>query len=299
MKKILLLVIIGVFIFSSCRSVKKTQTAVVTRDTTVTEIKPPDNVVLEDTAALIRSSYDLLQSNRIKISTFSAKVDVKYKDPEGKKYDVNANIRMYYDSVIWVSVTGLLGLEGVRAYITHDSVKVIDKQNKTYTSKSVAYLQQLTELPLDLVSLQDLLLGNPLFFNSNISSFSRSSGTISLLSVGEFFKNLLTINEENKLMISSKLDDIVDSGERTSLLTYNNYENKKGFSFSINRIINVEGKKKIDIELDFRQYNFNETLSFPFNVPKNYKRNLMNKIKFAGMRCKQIILLCIFKPISI
>lgn len=274
MKRILLLIIIGTIIFPSCRSAKKIQTPIIIiKDTTVAEVKQDDTVVLEDTVALIRNSYNLLQSNLIKVSTFSAKVDVKYKDPQGKKYDVNANIRMYYDSVIWVSITGLLGIEGVRAYITHDSVKVIDKQNKTYTSKSVAYLQEITELPLDLVSLQDLLLGNPLFFNSNISSFNRSEGTISLLSIGELFKNLLTINEDNKLIVASKLDDVIASGERTSLLTYNDYENKKGVNFSVNRIINVEGTKEIGVELEFKQYNFNETLSFPFNVPKNYKRN--------------------------
>ena len=44
-------------------------------------------------------------------------------------------------------------------------------------------------------------------------------------------------------------------------------------NFSVNRIINVEGTKEIGVELEFKQYNFNETLSFPFNVPKNYKRN--------------------------
>ena len=272
MKQISLIIVIGIFIFPSCRSAKKIQAPVVIKDTAIAEVKLPD-IVLEDTAAIIKSSYNLLQNNLIKVSTFSAKVDVKYIDPDGKKYDVNANIRMYYDSVIWVSVTGLLGIEGVRAYITHDSVKLIDKQNKTYTSKSVAYLQEITELPLDLVSLQDLLLGNPVFFNSKIKSFSRLEGTISLLSIGKFFKNLLTINEENKLMITSKLDDLVDSGKRTSRLTYNNYENKKSTNFSVNRIINVEGTKKIDIELEFKQYNFNETLSFPFNVPKNYKHN--------------------------
>lgn len=195
MKRILVIIIIGIVIFPSCRSAKKIQTPIVIKDTTVIEAKLPDEVG-EDTAAIIKSSYEQLQNNLIKVSTFSAKVDVRYKDPEGKKYDVNAHVRMYYDSVIWVSVTGLLGIEGVRAYITHDSVKLIDKQNKTYTSKSLAYLQEITELPLNLVSLQDLLLGNPIFFNSNISSFSRSDGTISLLSIGEFFKK--SINNKRR-----------------------------------------------------------------------------------------------------
>ena len=129
MKQISLIIVIVIFIFPSCRSAKKIQAPVVIKDTAIAEVKLPD-IVLEDTAAIIKSSYNLLQNNLIKVSTFSAKVDVKYIDPDGKKYDVNANIRMYYDSVIWVSVTGLLGIEGVRAYITHDSVKLIDKQNR-------------------------------------------------------------------------------------------------------------------------------------------------------------------------
>ena len=32
-------------------------------------------------------------------------------------------------------------------------------------------------------------------------------------------------------------------------------------------------KKKLDIKLDFKQYDFNEKLSLSFNVPKNYERD--------------------------
>ena len=74
---------------------------------------------------------------------------------------------MYKDSVIWISITALFGIEGLRAYITKDSVKIINKQDKVYTGRSVAYLQEVTALPLDLHSLQELLIGNPVFLDSN------------------------------------------------------------------------------------------------------------------------------------
>lgn len=270
--KIFFIIIAGISIFTSCKSTKSIQAPMITKDTLVAVVQPVE-VAVEDSAATIKNMYGQVQNNLIKVSTFSAKVDLKYKDGDGKKYDVNANIRMYYDSVIWVSVTGLLGIEGLRGLITHDSVKLIDKQNKVYTSQSISYLQEITKLPLSLVSLQDLILGNPVFWNSNITSFSRSTESISLLSVGDLFKNLLTVNQESTLMMNSKLDDIEPSENRTSFLVYNDYENKKGFNFSVNRIINVTEKKNIGIELEFKQYNFNETLSFPFSVPKNYKRN--------------------------
>lgn len=149
----------------------------------------------------------------------------------------------------------------------------MDKQNKSYIARSVSYLQEVTELPLDLSSLQDLLVGNPIFLDSNIISYSKSADAISLLSNGDFFKNLFTIGETDKLIKSSKLDDRNELRNRTCYLTYYDYENKKGVNFSTKRDVSVAEKKRLDFNLKFKQYDFNETLSFPFSVPKNYKRN--------------------------
>ena len=111
------------------------------------------------------------------------------------------------------------------------------------------------------------------FLDSNIVSYSKSANTISLLSNGQFFKNLFTIGESDKLIISSKLDDLDELKNRTCYLTYGDYESKQGVNFSTDRNISVAEKKKLDIKLNFKQYAFNETLTFPFTVPKNYKRN--------------------------
>ena len=256
----------------SCRSTKKIQTAITPKDTTEVVTIPVDNHK-EDSVNFIKENYSRIISNRLSFITFSAKIDVDYEDAEGKKYNVNAHVRMYKDSVIWVVITGALGIEGLRAYISPDSVKLLDKQNKSYIARSVSYLQEVTELPLDLASLQDLLIGNPVFLDSNIVSYSKSADAISLMSNGEFFKNLFTIGETDKLIQSSKLDDMDELKNRTCFLIYNDYENRKGVNFSTRRDINVSEKKRLDIKLNFKQYDFNETLSFPFSVPKNYKRN--------------------------
>jgi hypothetical protein len=258
--------------FCSCRSTKKIQTAITPKDTAILATLPVNNHK-EDSAIFIKENYKRIIGNRIGYITFSAKIDVDYEDAEGKKYNVNAHVRMYKDSVIWVSITGAFGFEGLRAYITSDSVKLIDKQNKNYIARSVSYLQEVTELPLVLASLQDLLIGNPVFLDSNIISYSKSADAISMQSNGDFFKNLLTIGETDKAIRSSKMDDLDELKNRTCYLTYDNYENRKGVNFSTKRGISVAEKKKLDIRMNFKQYDFNETLSFPFSVPKNYKRN--------------------------
>jgi hypothetical protein len=258
--------------FTSCRFTRNIQTAIAKKDTTATVTILTDHG-REDSIAFIKENYKRVKSNRIGFTTFSAKIDVNYEDADGKNYNVTAHLRMYKDSIIWVSITAILGIEGMRAYITNDSVMLLDKQNKIYTARSVSYLQEVTDLPLDLSSMQDLLLGNPVFLDSNIASYSRSGNTISLLSNGDFFKNLLTIGQDDKLIQSSKLDDQDDLRNRTCYITYTDYENKNAVNFSTKRSISVAEKKKLDIRLDFKQYDFNETLSFPFTIPKNYKRN--------------------------
>ncbi len=274
--RIFLSVIAGaaIFFIASCRSTRNIQTAISRKDSSL--IVKSDTLLpraKEDSAAFLQQVFDRLDEQKVKFNTFSAKIDVDYVGGNGKKENVNVKLQMYKDSIIWISVTGLFGIEGLRGIITEDSVKLVNKIDKIYTARSVAYLQEVTGLPLDLPILQELLIGNPVFIDKESNSYSRSGNTLLLLSIGDYFKNLLTLAEPDYILLHSKLDDVDRNRNRTCDLSYDSYENKKGVSFSTKRRITVSEKSKLDIKLDFKSYNFNETLSFPFSVPKNYKTN--------------------------
>ena len=271
MIRTLAITVLIVATLASCRSTRKIQTVVTPKDTTaVINARLKSS---EDSMRFISDVSKGIKANHIDFTTFSAKIEVDYLDGDGKKYDVTAHVRMLKDSVIWISVRAILGIEGLRAYITRDSVKLLNKQDNLYTARSVAYLQEVTALPLDLTSLQDLLLGNPVFLDSNVVSYMQSDETITILSIGDFFKNLLTVDKSSKRTRSSKLDDLDELRNRTCYLSYEDYEDKKDVQFATKRHISVTEKKKLDIKLDFKQYDFNETLSFPFTIPKNFKSN--------------------------
>lgn len=258
---------------ASCRSTKKIQTAITKRDSVTTTVSIPVDNKRNDTLRMIQGTLSRIDSNRIDFRTFSAKINVDYSGGDGKKYDVNANVRMYKDSAIWIAVNALLGIDALRLYVTKDSVKLLDKLNKTYTERSVDYLQEVTSLPLNLYILQDLILGNPVFLDSNIVSYTVSNNQVSMLSLGRFFKNLLTLNEPDKAVLHTKLDDIDPTRSRTAELSYGDYETKRGFPFSTRRRIVVAERNRLDIKLEFKQYELNQEVSFPFSIPKNYERN--------------------------
>ncbi|HWJ90698.1 MAG TPA: DUF4292 domain-containing protein [Flavisolibacter sp.] len=261
-----------IVVLASCRSTRNIQTAIGKKDTAAVVSQPADTKK-NDTLQLIRSTLVQVRANQIVFHTFSAKVNVDYKGSDGKNYNVNANVRMLRDSAVWINVNALLGIDALRVLITRDSVKLLDKLNKTYTARSVDYLKEVTALPLDLPTVQDLIVGNALFLDSNIVSYSADNNVVSLLSVGQWFKNLITLAASDKTILHSKLDDADISRNRTAELTYADYERKKGFPFSTTRRIAVAEKKRLDIRLDFKQYDFNEQVSFPFSVPKNYDRD--------------------------
>jgi uncharacterized protein YcfL len=271
MKSSLLLLLL-ITLLASCRSSRPIGRVVAKKDSTV-KVSPPITIKT-DTQQIIRATLQEVATNRIDFKTFSAKINVDYKGSDGKSYDVNANLRMHKDSAIWISVNALLGIEAMRLFITKDSVKLLVKlDQKIYTAKSIDYLKEVTSLPLDLYTLQDLLIGNPIYLDSNIVRYTNGNGIINMVSLGQFFKNLVTLNEANKTILHSKLDDIDLTRSRTADLSYSEYENKKGSLFAKKRQIVVSEKTRLDIKMDFKNYTFNEAVSFPFSVPKNYTRN--------------------------
>jgi len=179
---------------------------------------------------------------------------------------------MQKDSLIWFSVNGALGIEGMRVLLTRDSIFLLNKLDKEYQARSMSYLQEIASLPFDLHSIQDLIVGNPVFLDTNFVSYTTTGNTITLLSYGEWFKHLISFNDNDHLILNSKLDDVDVLRNRTAYLNYADYENKKGVPFSTTRSISVAEKTKLDIKLNFKQYEFNEMLTYPFTIPKNYKR---------------------------
>jgi hypothetical protein len=272
--KLFSLLLLAGILTQGCRSAKKITTAIAKKDTLA--MKRPDTAALADRKAdsirYIKQLYHQIEGDLVDCSTFSAKMKVHYEGSDGKDYEFNAFLRLQKDKVIWVSINALLGVEAFRVLITPDSVKVLYKLDKAYQLRSVGYLQEVTHLPFDFQTLQALLLGNPIYLDSTIIYYRRDEKGISLMSEGKLFRNYITLDNTDLRIRHSKLDDVDRLRARSCDLTYGDYEVKDNVLFSTFRRIAVAEKARLDIELNFKQYNFNQVLNFPFNIPKNYKQ---------------------------
>ena len=203
-------------------------------DTTITVLVNP---AVTDSVKLVNTVLQKIEGNYIRFTTFSSKVKVKYQDNKQRNYDFNAFVRIQSDSVIWVSVIAALGIEAFRVYITPDSVKIIDKLDKTVQYRSVNYIRELIKLPVDFYTVQDIIVGNPVYFDtSNILSYRETENSISLSTSDRFFKQLLTLRKNDFVIMHSKLDDVDLVQNRTADFTYEDY------TYAGSRLLSLERK---------------------------------------------------------
>lgn len=259
--------------FSACKSTKTIQQAMVKKDTVAVPEVPAEKLPThEDTMRMVNDVLNNVQQKYIDFRTFSAKIKVDYSNSKGKQPDFVANVRMLKDSLIWVSLGNDIGIEGIRVLISKDSIKVLDKLANTYQVRPLSHIQELSQIPFSFADLQNLLIGNPIFFNKDsITTYTNNANGYTLLSYASLFKNLLSIGSDYTIQ-KSKLDDNDPALNRTCDLIYSNYESKTGVNFSTQRQITILQQTKLDVELKFKDYKFNEEMTYPFAIPKKFKR---------------------------
>ncbi|MEO8821569.1 MAG: DUF4292 domain-containing protein [Ginsengibacter sp.] len=259
------------FVSAGCHSTKSLQSAINKKDTSIVIRK----ILANDSSfnkIPAEDALSALNKNKIIFKTFSSKARIQYEDHNGKQPDFNAFIRMQKDSVLWVSISAtFLGIEAFRILITPDTLIILNKLNKTVEYHPFSYIESFAKIPMDFKLLQNILIGNPVYVGDSIVSYKETENHILIGTVGNYFKNLIMLSTGKKHLERIKLDDVDVSQNRTAALLYGDYENNGDFDFATSREINVSEKSKVDVSIQFKQYEFNKELSFPFTIPRNYK----------------------------
>ncbi len=255
----------------SCRSTRSISKVISVRDTTKTVcLTKQDSMKVNDVT--IKNILTQLNRNIITFQFFTAKMKVNYENSNTKDANFTANIRIQKDSIIWISLTGAFGIEGYRLFITPTSMQLMDKLHKTIQTLPIEHLQNITQIPLDFKTLQNLIIGNPIFIDSNVTSCTEYNNQLLVTMVGTFFKQTITMDKPNHRIVQSKLDDIDNQGNRTCNILNEAFETKNNQWFPTERNVTILGKNQVSITINTKSFTIDEAINFPFNIPKNYTR---------------------------
>lgn len=254
------ILLFALFLLPACKSVKNAGGAI--------KLKP-------------RSSKFLLKklaANRIEADWLSAKARITYKDDvQTKKF--NANFRYRKDSLIWFNVKKAT-VEAVRVQITPDSFFLIDRLNKEYYINSIEAVEERFNLPQRTASdlslfemLEEILLGNPVFFAGTDLKTSSDDGEYVLKNKAEHFDAEYRIDAVDYLLTS--MNFIPDDDRQYLKVEFDRSEKEKDypkFSYFRTYKVNVPQQGKVSMKFKFSKLELNEPKNIKFEIPGNYKR---------------------------
>jgi hypothetical protein len=229
--------------------------------------------------------FEKLKSNELAYNYFNAKFNLDYKIDK-KKTEFKGQIRIKKDSMIWVSFSPALGIEAARMLITVDSVKFINRINKTYFVGDYDYLNEYLETNVDYDVLQALIIGNDLShyengkFRAHIDKRQYKLSTASRSKLKKYIKSTETdpivfiqsiwLSSDNFKITQLSLKEIKKENKKLEV-KYSKFIELDDQLFPREVDFNLQADKKIDVNIKYSKITIDAELNFPFNVSEKYQ----------------------------
>ena len=267
------LYLILVLLTASCANVKKVQ---VIQDALAVKVVPDATALAEkvrlDSLLMVKGIVTNIASNKIGFSTMNAKLKIDYETSSDKRNSIT-NISIQKDSCIYITMRFDLGVIGIKAFINKDSIFLTFPLSKKTERHPLSYLQEVIKIPLNYQTIEDLVVGNPIFMDSiDIVSYKVINERLQISLVGKLFKNLIILSEDNTKLVQLKLDDMDASKHRTCDINYSQHSLVNNLQFPLYRTISINAQTKLDIGMEIKEFNFDEPLKYTFSVPKIGRR---------------------------
>lgn len=202
---------------------------------------------------------------------FEGKTRIKYAD-DYMSISASATLIMQKDELVWLSVRKL-GFEVVRVKVTKDSVYVLDRINSEYTVESLDYLSESYGLPAGLPQLQDFLLGNAVFLDTEGLDVMPMGSTYQLTGQQEGQKVEYLVGAEDYRLRKLAFKD--QDSEQEASAVYDDYQPAYGdrfFSYLRNLTLESEYSGASEVELKFTKVEFDTPKEIRFSIPSRYSR---------------------------
>jgi hypothetical protein len=230
--------------------------------------------------------FGKLKEKELKFDWFSAKFSAEYSN-RGKENSFSGQIRIRKDSLIWISLTPMLGIEAVRLMISQDSVKMINRLNNTFFIGDYEYVNRFLNTNIDYDLLQAILLGNDLqFYEGGKFKASIDRGEYKLATGARQKLRKFARNSQENLKIfiqniwldpeSFKITHVdVKEVRRDNIKLesfYTDFELVQDQLFPRKMSYTIWAENTIRVKADFSKMSVDTPFQFPFKIPASYQQ---------------------------
>jgi hypothetical protein len=201
---------------------------------------------------------------------YEADIKVESQDLSG-----TFSFRMKKDSIIWFSVSAIMGIQILKGIINRDSAHILDLYNQKYYGLSLQDLSRMQELPANISAIQALIMGNSPTTDLILkdSTLLNNEYTHNWLGNNALFLNY-SASSKNKIFTESRFSD---KGKMRKLVI--GYTDRQLIeNIAIPRKMNwsiIEQKSDLNnlrLDLTLKTARFDAIPSYPFSIPADYER---------------------------
>jgi hypothetical protein len=276
LKKRILLLLIPIIFIISCKTSRKVQTS----ETTYYNAAG----LKHENAALLLSK---LKKRRFDYKWISAHFSLDI-DVDSSHTSFGGTVRIRKDSIIWMTISPLLGIEAARVLLNKDTAMFIDKVHDKYFKGNYDYIDSLLDDDVDYELVQSVMVGSNIdFYNDTAKLKGYYDGTQYLLSTVTrrqvkriLFRNLTIRNKNDVQFIwfdpkdyhinRIRLEDFVN--HRTFDAFYSDFQQVDSVMFPSHIQYVISAEKTIKIDLEYKKIYFKTQEETPFTILPKYER---------------------------
>ncbi len=230
--------------------------------------------------------FSKLKENQLDFEWFSAKFSLDMV-VDKKKTSFRGQLRMRKDSAIWVSFSPALGIEMARLLITTDSVKFINRINKTYFTGDYKVVNQFLGTNVDYDVLQSILIGNDLtYYEEGKFRATYDSKEYHLVTAGRsklkkyvrnreddervYIQNIFLSPETFKIT-KMKIKEFTKESQKLDAF-YGDFRALEDQLFPHHIMYDITADKKILVDVFYSKITLNSSQQLPFKISSKYDR---------------------------
>lgn len=227
-----------------------------------------------------------MEEAETKFDYFSAKCNITVINDNKSKTEFRGQVRIQKDSIIWISLSPALGIEAARLLITPDSVKFINRFDKTYFNDDFTFINSFFSSTIDFDIFQALFTGNDLswYDNDNFrASIDAMEYRLSATNRTKRKKYLRQKDTPNMLVQNIWLDpqnfkivrlSLIEFGDENKKLQaeYSNFQTINGQIIPGDLTFEVHHGRKTIVQVQYSRIETGIQQDFPFRIPDNFTK---------------------------
>jgi hypothetical protein len=229
-----------------------------------------------------------LPSNEIELSEIikkSRKVDLKFDNLRNRvkvefndgrsTQTINLSLRALENELLWMSASMIVPI--AKILLSNQRIVFYEKFQKTYINQEINLITKTLGIKNPVEVFQNILFGNPILDISKRSWERVENPNYYVLKSSKGIQSTLLINPKTFKLDQQRI--FIPSLSSLITIDYSNYKLLEGKAFPNNVLISyIKGKQIIKFNLEYSQFDFPENLTFPMEIPVDYKIKTLDEI---------------------